>query len=315
MATCRRRRARRAWVGQRGGATSGVVRQLWGTEPGLAAPAEGGACDAACGAPAAGPHAHSLGPCVDACAWACQKGRGCLIDIYLSIYLSGCLLSLWSFLFRLAPYPRRGQNCGHARHPSVPRLARSVARPQHRARSAFAFARPRHCPVLYAAHGGRACSPSPRHRFLPPLVFYAERSKAVAERAGADGASWVGAVGLSVVGVCLLVSSVFRTVFTTVPLGSALPLRRLAEVLGFTLLMWAAVFGTPILVLGLWRLGLWRPWTSAPVQRCVQERKTAHHNGFLRPLPPRPPSRTTPHTRHCTSLILHRSDDRMSLPG
>ena len=148
-----------------------------------------------------------------------------------------------------------------------------------------------------------------------PWFFYAERSKAVAERAGADGASWVGAVGLSVVGVCLLVSSVFRTVFTTVPLGSALPLRRLAEVLGFTLLMWAAVFGTPILVLGLWRLGLWRPWTSAPVQRCVQERKTAHHNGFLRPLPPRPPSRTTPHTRHCTSLILHRSDDRMSLPG
>eukprot|EP00964_Phaeocystis_antarctica_P001590 scaffold838_cov64-Phaeocystis_antarctica.AAC.1 len=57
-----------------------------------------------------------------------------------------------------------------------------------------------------------------------PWCFYAERSKAVAERAGADGASWVGAVGLSVVGVCLLVSSVFRTVFTTVPLGSALPL-------------------------------------------------------------------------------------------
>merc|ERR1719272_1986296 len=104
-----------------------------------------------------------------------------------------------------------------------------------------------------------------------PWFFYAERSKAVAERAGADGASWVGAVGLSVVGVCLLVSSVcllVPTVFTTVPLGSALPLRRLAEVLGFTLLMWAAVlFVTPILVLGLWRLGLWRLGTSAPVQR------------------------------------------------
>ena len=183
-------------------------------------------------------------------------------------------------------------------------LVPSVARPQHRARSAFAFARPRHCPVLYAAHGGRACSPSPRHRFLPPLVFYAERSKAVAERAGADGASWVGAVGLSVVGVCLLVSSVFRTVFTTVPLGSALPLRRLAEVLGFTLLMWAAaLFVTPILVLGLWRLGLWRLGTSAPVQRCVQERKTTHHNGFLRPHPPAPPpaQHHTPATAQASS--------------
>ena len=39
--------ARTPGMGQRGGATSGVVRQLWGTEPGLAAPAEGGACDAA----------------------------------------------------------------------------------------------------------------------------------------------------------------------------------------------------------------------------------------------------------------------------
>ena len=38
--------ARTPGMGQRGGA-SGVVRQLWGTEPGLAAPAEGGACDAA----------------------------------------------------------------------------------------------------------------------------------------------------------------------------------------------------------------------------------------------------------------------------
>ena len=137
-----------------------------------------------------------------------------------------------------------------------------------------------------------------------PWFFYAERSKAVAERAGADGASWVGAVGLSVVGGCLLVSSVFRTVFTTVPLGSALPLRRLAEVLGFTLLMWAAaLFVTPILVLGLWRLGLWRLGTSAPVQRCVQERKTTHHNGFLRPHPPAPPpaQHHTPATAQASS--------------
>ena len=110
-----------------------------------------------------------------------------------------------------------------------------------------------------------------------PWFFDAERSKAVAERVGADG-SVVGAVGFSVVGVCLLVSSVFRTVFTTlVPLGSALPLRRLAVVLGVTLLMSSAVvLGPPILVLGLWRL-----WTSAPVQRCVQERKTRCGQDFL----------------------------------
>jgi len=37
--------ARTPGTGQRGGTTSGVVRQLWGTEPGLAAAAEGGACD------------------------------------------------------------------------------------------------------------------------------------------------------------------------------------------------------------------------------------------------------------------------------
>ena len=37
--------ARTPGTGQRGGATSGVVRQLWGTEPGLAAAPEGGACD------------------------------------------------------------------------------------------------------------------------------------------------------------------------------------------------------------------------------------------------------------------------------
>ena len=86
--------------------------------------------------------------------------------------------------------------------------------------------------------------------------FYAERSKAVAERAGADGASRVGAVGLSVIGVCLLVSSVFRTVWGVplVPLGSwALLWQRVAVALGFTLLMWAVVLVPPILVLRFWK--------------------------------------------------------------
>ena len=134
--------------------------------------------------------------------------------------------------------------------------------------------------------------------------FDAERSKAVAERAGADGASRVGAVGLSVIGGCLLVSSVFRTVFTTlVPLGSALLWQRLALALGLTLLMWAVVLGPPILGLCLMRRGLWRPWPSAPVQRCVQERKTAHHKGLLRPLPPAPPpaQHHTPATAQASS--------------
>merc|ERR1712028_258378 len=97
-----------------------------------------------------------------------------------------------------------------------------------------------------------------------PWFFYAERSKAVAERVGADGT----VVGLSVVGVCLVVSSVFRTVFTTlVPLGSAPLWQRVAMALGLTLLMWAVVLGPPILGLWLWRRGLWRPWPSAPDQR------------------------------------------------
>ena len=133
--------------------------------------------------------------------------------------------------------------------------------------------------------------------------FDAERSKAVAERVGADGASQVGAVGLSVgacvVGGCLLLSSVFRTVFTTlVPLGSALLWQRLALALGLTLLMWAVVLAPPILV-----LRFWRPWPSAPVQRCVQERKTAHHKGLLRPLPPAPPpaQHHTPATAQASS--------------
>ena len=57
-------------TGQRGGATSGVVRQLWVTEPGLAAPAEGGACDDAYGARP--PQGLAPTPSTHACAWACQ---------------------------------------------------------------------------------------------------------------------------------------------------------------------------------------------------------------------------------------------------
>ena len=68
--------ARTPGMGQRGGATSGVVRQLWGTEPGLAAPAEGGACDAAYATrPPQGLSRLTPIPSAHACAWACRWFR------------------------------------------------------------------------------------------------------------------------------------------------------------------------------------------------------------------------------------------------
>jgi len=62
--------ARTPGTGQRGGSTSGVVRQLWGTEAGLAAPAEGSACDDAYAAHP--PQGLAPAPSTHACAWACQ---------------------------------------------------------------------------------------------------------------------------------------------------------------------------------------------------------------------------------------------------
>ena len=180
MATCRRRRARRAWVGQRGGATSGVVRQRWGTEPGLAAPAEGGACDAAYAArPPQGltPSPSARLDCLEGAyfcsayqylksnraAWRVARTRGALREWKNRSLSPKPKLRVF--------FPGKTTYSSHCHCHASALCPRSVARPQHRARSAFAFARPRHCPVLYAAHGGRACSPSPRHRFLPPLVF------------------------------------------------------------------------------------------------------------------------------------------------